>query len=327
MSTDGSAAAASAAAAPVLAPKYPNLGPPLEPFGGLDQTPGEQIDVEHVPSVRLFPEGQQIEQERRQTGLSQLGSDIRVPRAVAAAPAPMGEDDDPGVVGWHCQVSTQPNRPEIDLDVLVDLTGTRSGAVEQLDDFVVGRLTELLAEPTDGEHAVDGLQSEILVSGIGHPFLPAVGRSQRCENDLGSAPTAGDRAGSSGRRSGGDAVVDDDRCPAEQFTGRPIPAQPCRPTIQLEPFARLGHLHVALAHAHGSAEPVVHDSDSAFSDRPDGHLGSRSDTELSDEDDVERCTEFDGHGCRDRYTATGHSEDDHVVPVRPRPEPRPQSKA
>ena len=130
------AAATSAAAAPVLAPKHPIASPALaslegQPVDRGDQPPAEQRDVEPElprPAVEpLLARLEQVEQERRQAISVQCLGDLAVAGAVPARAAAVGERDDPdGAVGDR-QVALQKGAVGRNADLAPCVHGHRLG--------------------------------------------------------------------------------------------------------------------------------------------------------------------------------------------------------
>ncbi len=61
----------------------------------LAEPTGQQLDVKHILSISLLGWCEEVEQERAEPGLVEHLGHEPVARAVAAASAPVGENNDP----------------------------------------------------------------------------------------------------------------------------------------------------------------------------------------------------------------------------------------
>src|ERR671912_542220 len=68
-------------------------GSPARPFGGDDETRCQQVDIEHVAAVFFFLGLQQIEQQGRQSRLTQDQGYMLVARTQATTPTAVREND------------------------------------------------------------------------------------------------------------------------------------------------------------------------------------------------------------------------------------------
>ena len=95
----------------------------------VDESPPEELDVEHVDSLGLLLSREQVEQQRPQRGSIEHVGDELVASAVPAATTSVGEHHDPGCRTGHGEVSGELDRSGPDLQFLVVLNGSASPAV------------------------------------------------------------------------------------------------------------------------------------------------------------------------------------------------------
>ena len=134
-----------------------------QPAGDVDESPGEQADVEHVGPVALLGRCEQVEQQGAQTRPVENAGDIPVAWTVPTTATAVREYHYPAGPFGNREVARHRHGPGLDPDLLVAQGrvagacrcpgggGDRTGAVEKRDHLVIGGLGEIPVCLTDGE--------------------------------------------------------------------------------------------------------------------------------------------------------------------------------
>src|SRR5207344_3127082 len=90
---------------------------------------------------------------------------------------------------------------------------------------------------------------------------------------------------------GSQTVVNEDDGPTPQGNHRAIAAVPASPAVDLGALPCFDQRQLLLGHARGREHVAVEHPGASLSDRPHAQLGLREQTELANDEDVERCAE------------------------------------
>ena len=242
------AAATSAAAAPVLAPKRPSGSRPqpqisIDPIDGLREALREQRDVENVGSVGLFLLGQQIEEQGCDGASVERVGDRPVARAEAARSAAVNEDDQGARADGNVQRSRKVERGDAHLarrrrassgESLAPTDGKNVHASDPFRATHHGFRSKLLGQDLDSPRGRRRLAraapialiyniTNKVVSGLLDRHQSAV-RYRACLSQAGSAKAAtfgGDARFRSRSGNLSSAVARIARCPSARRTGSP----------------------------------------------------------------------------------------------------------
>ncbi|OHV57552.1 hypothetical protein BCD48_42925 [Pseudofrankia sp. BMG5.36] len=191
--------------------------------------------------------------------------------------------------------------------------GRCRGLTQEVDHLVVGGLGEVGVELADPEERLRGVEADHLI-GVAAQQVDRLRRRYGCgQHDPGSAGGPDNLAGRGGGRPGGDPVVDHDHDPAGQRCPRPGTPEPAGPTVQLHPLLGLDRGKLLRGDAGQPQDLVVDDQHTALGDGAHRQLGLERDTQLANQDDIQRGTQRLRHLIGDRDTTTGQPDNDDVL--------------
>ena len=98
----------------------------VDPGDGVQQSVGEQANVEDLAAVRGLALGQQVEQQGGEASGVQVVGDGAIARAQSARATAVGKQDDPPGIGRDLQIAGQPERRQLDLAPLDDADAVRA---------------------------------------------------------------------------------------------------------------------------------------------------------------------------------------------------------
>ena len=183
------------------------------------------------------------------------------------------------------------------------------GCLETIHDLLVGRRRKVCVELADGVERPRSVDADELVGIVTEPIRPIEWRDRDGQHDARRTVGTGDLTGSPRGRARGDSVVDHDRGPAVEWPARSSAAESGGAAFQFDPFQCFHGGELRRRHVGETHDLVIDEPRPILTDRPHRQFRLHRDSELADDDHVERSAECSGHLQCNRYPATRQPED------------------
>lgn len=285
----------------------------------------EKFDVEDERTIRSFFLSEEVEEQGSDARLSQGGGHRLIATTVSRAATAVSKEHDADGGGGNREVAFERDTFDRNLHLggvsgneirrCIVVRGLGSSCGEQLRDFRVGSRIEIAVPAAyrgersgreEGENRV-GTRIEL-------ELRLRLRRTDRHGNDDPTgAQSVDDLDGRAHGAPGSDAVVDDDDRAILHRNARTRAAKEPESTFDRVALDAFQDLQFAFTNSGSPDDVLVEDANAALADGTDSKLGMRGQTELADDDDVERGIEQTGDLGRDRNPTARQAEDNRVL--------------
>ena len=282
---------------------------------------GKQWNIEDRAAIIGLVRFEEVEQQRAQALGAERVRDGDVARAVATAPAAVGEYDESSCITGNPEVAGKDDpltggyadRARA-LDGAAGFAAGASGPglLEEADHLVVRYLTEIRVPEADGAQLLRRVQHHHPIGFPGKALHDRRRCDRRGDDDRGRATLTGRLEGGADRAARSDAVVDDDRG-APRELGEAPEMEALLGAIQFGNRALRRPFDICGAEIELLDQRVIEDDAPAFRDRADAEFRLEWCADLADRQDIERCGQAARDLEADRNAASGERDDDRAV--------------